>query len=130
MSPKFFSMEFIFQFTCLNVNNAISGFLTMLGGLSGRRGLSGPISDPLDSESCIRSRSCELNVNCFLLCNLLISSVIFCAIFSTISKKGKKLTFFEYETIDYFGFRYSLPILQVLLEVKRISTCFYFLKKS
>lgn len=57
----------------------------MLGGLSGRRGLSGPISEPLDSESCMRSTLWLLKVSCFLRCSLLISSVIFCAIFSGVS---------------------------------------------
>lgn len=57
----------------------------MLGGLSGRRGLSGPISEPLDSESCMRSKLWLLKVSCFLRCSLLISSVIFCAIFSGVS---------------------------------------------
>lgn len=57
----------------------------MLGGLSGRRGLSGPISEPLDSESCMRSTVWLLKFSCFLRCSLLISSVIFCAIFSGVS---------------------------------------------
>lgn len=57
----------------------------MLGGLSGLRGLSGPISDPLDSESCIRSMLPVLNVSCFRRCSLLISSVMFCAIFSGVN---------------------------------------------
>lgn len=40
--------------TCLNVKRPFSGF-RRFGGVSGRRGLSGPISEPLDSESCILS---------------------------------------------------------------------------
>uniref|UniRef100_A0A1A9Z8V6 Uncharacterized protein n=1 Tax=Glossina pallidipes TaxID=7398 RepID=A0A1A9Z8V6_GLOPL len=56
------------------------GFRIILGGLSGRRGLSEPISEPLDSESCIRSRATVENGNCLRLCSLLISSRIFCDI--------------------------------------------------
>lgn len=69
--------------TCLNVNNPFSGFRTTFGGVSGRRGLSGPISDPLDSESCILSRALlYVKVRCFRRCKRVISSRIFCAIFS------------------------------------------------
>uniref|UniRef100_A0A1B0BQ84 Uncharacterized protein n=1 Tax=Glossina palpalis gambiensis TaxID=67801 RepID=A0A1B0BQ84_9MUSC len=56
------------------------GFRIILGGLSGRRGLSEPISEPLDSESCIHSRATVENGNCLRLCSLLISSRIFCDI--------------------------------------------------
>lgn len=77
--------------TCLNVNKAFSGCLTKLGGLSGRRGLSGPISDPLDSESCIRSNAEEESGSCLRLCNLMISSRIFCAILSWMRKSGQRV---------------------------------------
>lgn len=70
------------KLTCLNVNSAISGFLTAAGGVSGRRGLSAPISEPLDSLSCICSTLELPNDSCLRRCSLRISSRMFSAIFS------------------------------------------------
>lgn len=66
-----------FLHTCLNVKSPFSAFRTKFGGVSGRRGLSGPISEPLDSESCILSQLLYVKFNCFRRCKRVISSRIF-----------------------------------------------------